>query len=66
MVNEGTLGNRVAEAREARERTDGLSRSDIEELKRLPAETPSCSARRLALVVLHVAAPHADAERAAA
>src|ERR687890_2421171 len=37
-VNEGTLGNRVAKAREAREGTDGLSRGDIEELKRLRAE----------------------------
>jgi transposase len=37
-VNEGTLGNWVARAREAREGTEGLSRSDIEELKRLRAE----------------------------
>ena len=37
-VNEGTLGNWVAKAREAREGTDGLSRGDIEELKRLRAE----------------------------
>src|SRR5215210_2601520 len=37
-VNEGTLGNWVARAREAREGTEGLSRGDIEELKRLRAE----------------------------
>src|SRR3954467_8556505 len=37
-VNEGTLGNWVAKAREAREGTEGLSQSDIEELKRLRAE----------------------------
>src|SRR5690349_218818 len=40
-VNEGTLGNWVAkarEAREAREGTEGLSRGDLEELKRLRAE----------------------------
>ena len=40
-VNEGTLGNWVArarEAREAREGTEGLSTGDIEELKRLHAE----------------------------
>ena len=37
-VNEGTLGNWVARAREARQGTEGLSRGDIEELKRLRAE----------------------------
>ena len=38
-VNEGTLGNWVARAREAREGTDGLlSTGDLEELKRLRAE----------------------------
>jgi transposase len=38
-VNEGTLGNWVARAREAREGTQGLSAGDIaEELKRLRAE----------------------------
>ena len=37
-VNEGTLGNWVARDREARQGTDGLSKSDIEELKRLRAE----------------------------
>jgi len=37
-VNEGTLGNWVARDREAREGTDGLSRGDVEELKRLRAE----------------------------
>ena len=37
-VNEGTLANWVAKAREARESTEGLSAGDIEELKRLRAE----------------------------
>jgi transposase len=37
-VNEGTLGNWVARDREARQGSDGLSKSDIEELKRLRAE----------------------------
>ena len=37
-VNEGTLGNWVARAREAHEGTEGLSKGDIEELKRLRAE----------------------------
>src|SRR3954467_11618418 len=37
-VNEGTLGNWVARAREARNGTEGLSTGDIEELKRLRAE----------------------------
>ena len=37
-VNEGTLGNWVVRAREAREGSEGLSRGDVEELKRLRAE----------------------------
>jgi transposase len=37
-VNEGTLGNWVAKDRAAREGTEGLSKNDIEELKRLRAE----------------------------
>ena len=37
-VNEGTLGNWVARDRESRQGSEGLSRSDIEELKRLRAE----------------------------
>src|SRR3954469_10259106 len=37
-VNEGTLGNWGLKAREAREGTEGLSRGDIEELRRLRAE----------------------------
>ena len=37
-VNEGTLGNWVARDREAREGTEGLSKGDIEELKRLRSE----------------------------
>lgn len=40
-VNEGTLGNWVAKAREARQGTEGLSAGDVEELKRLRAETRS-------------------------
>ena len=37
-VNEGTLGNWVARDREAREGRDGLSKDDVEELKRLRSE----------------------------
>lgn len=37
-VVEGTLGNWVKQAREAAEGTRGLSRDDVEELKRLRAE----------------------------
>ena len=37
-VNEGTLGNWVVKAREARQGTEGLSKGDVEELKRLRAE----------------------------
>jgi transposase len=37
-VNEGTLGNWVNRAREATGGTKGLSRDDVEELKRLRAE----------------------------
>ena len=37
-VNEGTLGNWVARAREAAEGTHGLSKDDVGELKRLRAE----------------------------
>ena len=37
-INEGTLGNWVARDREARQGTDGLSNSEVEELKRLHAE----------------------------
>jgi transposase len=37
-VNEGTLGNWVTRAKEAREGRDGLSKDDVEELKRLRAE----------------------------
>jgi transposase len=37
-VNEGTLGNWVARAREAREGRGELSKDDLEELKRLRAE----------------------------
>ncbi|WAX56584.1 transposase [Jatrophihabitans cynanchi] len=37
-VNEGTLGNWVARDRVAREGRDGLSRDDLDELKRLRAE----------------------------
>jgi transposase len=37
-VNEGTLGNWVHRAREAAEGTRGLSKDDVEELKRLRDE----------------------------
>ena len=37
-VNEGTLGNWVNRAREAADCARGLSRDDVEELKRLRAE----------------------------
>ena len=37
-INEGTLGNWVARDREARQGTDGLSTSEVVELKRLRAE----------------------------
>jgi len=37
-VNEGTLGNWVVKAREARQGTEGLSKGDVEELKRLRVE----------------------------
>ena len=37
-VNEGTLGNWVNRARAERSGTEGLSKGDIEELKRLRAE----------------------------
>jgi transposase len=37
-VNEGTLGNWVARAREAREGRGEMSKDDLEELKRLRAE----------------------------
>ena len=37
-INEGTLGNWVARDREARQGSDGLSGSEVEELKRLRAE----------------------------
>ena len=37
-VNEGTLGNWCARAREGRAGAEGLSTSDVDELKRLRAE----------------------------
>ena len=37
-INEGTLANWVARDREARQGTEGLSKSEVEELKRLRAE----------------------------
>jgi transposase len=37
-VNAGTLGNWVVRAREARDGAEGLSKDEVEELKRLRAE----------------------------
>jgi transposase len=37
-MNEGTLGNWVNQARAARDGGDGLSKDDVEELRRLRAE----------------------------
>ncbi|MBB1022651.1 transposase [Dietzia alimentaria] len=45
-VNAGTLGNWVNQAKEAREGTEGLSRGDIEELKRLRAENAELKMER--------------------
>jgi transposase len=49
-VNEGTLGNWVARDREARQDTDGLSKSDIVELKRLRAEVAELRMERDVLI----------------
>lgn len=48
-INEGTLGNWVVRAREAREGTEGLSKGDIEELKRLRGEVAELRMERDAL-----------------
>ncbi|PAY21628.1 transposase, partial [Dietzia natronolimnaea] len=45
-VKAGTLGNWVNQAKEAREGTEGLSRGDIEELKRLRAENAELKMER--------------------
>src|SRR5215213_7261129 len=45
-VNEGTLGNWVARAREARNGTEGVSTGDVEELKRLRAENAELQMER--------------------
>ncbi len=45
-VNEGTLGNWVARDREARQGTEGLSKGDIEELKRLRGENAALRMER--------------------
>ena len=45
-INAGTLGNWVKLAREAREDTEGLSRGDVEELKRLRAENAELQMER--------------------
>ena len=49
-VNEGTLGNWVTRAREARQGTEGLSKGDIEELKRLRAEVAELRMERDVLI----------------
>ena len=49
-INEGTLGNWVARDREARQGTDGLSTSEVEELKRLRAEVAELRMERDVLI----------------
>ena len=49
-VNEGTLGNWVARAREAREGRDGVSEDDLEELRRLRAEVAELRMEREVLI----------------
>jgi transposase len=49
-VNEGTLGIWVNRAREAAEGTWGLSKDDIEELKRLRAEVAELRMQRDVLI----------------
>ena len=49
-VNEGTLGNWVVRAREARDGTEGLSTGDIEELRRLRAENAELRMERDVLI----------------
>ena len=49
-VNEGTLGNWVTKAREARQGTEGLSKGDVEELKRLRAQNAELRMERDVLI----------------
>src|SRR3954463_13054383 len=49
-VNEGTLGNWVNRARESAEGTTGLSKGDVEELKRLRAENAELRMERDVLI----------------
>jgi transposase len=49
-VNEGTLGNWVARDREARQGTEGLSKGDVEQLKRLRAEVAELRMERDVLI----------------
>jgi transposase len=49
-VNEGTLGNWVARAREARDGSSSLSKADYEELKRLRAENAELRMERDVLI----------------
>lgn len=49
-VNEGTLGNWVARAREARDGSSSLSKADYEELKRLRGENAELRMERDVLI----------------
>lgn len=46
-INEGTLGNWVAKARVEKDGTDGLSKDDADELKRLRAENAELRMERV-------------------
>ena len=58
-VHEGTLGNWVARAREAREGRGELTRDDMDELKRLRSEVAELRMERdvLKLSLIHISEP---------